>query len=201
MSRSVMRKTSGLLLVIISITMLIMPQSTYSINSNDTATGTDHTVRNSTSIQKTAMKSEQPVLANNVSTQSKEMTTISHKIIAKRTDEFMNKLVQKAGPNNKVKAYDSKNELIQSFQSISTTALAKEYVDFYYKEYNNGLYIVPTETPPWFNKEKQYQTKQIDNKHVMVIQENQSEMHGNYTIEIEFAYQDNQWKMINVNHK
>ncbi|MYL33806.1 hypothetical protein GLW05_09360 [Pontibacillus yanchengensis] len=201
MSRSVMRKTSGLLWVIISIIMLSMPQSTYSIHANDTAKGTDHIERTTTSMQKTEMKSEQPVLANNVSTESKRMTTISHKIIAKRTNQFMNKLVQEAGPNNKVKAYDSKNELIQSFQSISTTALAKEYVDFYYKEYNNGLYIIPTETPPWFNKEKEYQTKQLGNQHVMVIQENQSEMHGNYTIEIEFAYENDQWKMVSVNHK
>src|SRR5699024_3713368 len=98
--------------------------------------------------------------------------TLSHEQIITLTDQFMETLVQQTKDNNKVVNYHTKEELLAAFDKISTKEVALTYVDFYYHEDVDGLYIIPTETPPWFNKENDYDMVQLDNNKVKVEQEN-----------------------------
>ncbi|PAV27726.1 hypothetical protein CIL05_20480 [Virgibacillus profundi] len=128
-----------------------------------------------------------------------EEATIQHDQIVALTDQFMDILVQEIDKNYKVVNYDTKVELLNQFESVSTKEVATPYVDYFYYEEADGLYIVPTETPPWFNEENDYDVIQLEDKKVKVTQDNQDALFGDYTIEYEFTY-DNDWKITKINH-
>src|SRR5690625_4379047 len=88
--------------------------------------------------------------------------TLSHKQIVALTDQFMDTLVQKT-KDTKVINFDTKEELLHAFDGITTKEVALTYVDYYYYEEADGLYMIPTETPPWFNKENDYNVVQLGN--------------------------------------
>ncbi|GAQ16272.1 carboxypeptidase [Oceanobacillus picturae] len=92
---------------------------------------------------------------------------------------------------------DSKAELLSAFESVAVEEMVEPYVSFYFEEKPDGLYILPTETPPWFIAENPYDMVQLDNDLVKVKQQNETALHGAYTIEFEFVY-DKQWKIGNV---
>lgn len=128
----------------------------------------------------------------------KDDQTLSHEQIVTLTDQFMDTLVQKTD-NNKVMDYHTKEELLNRFDEITTRNVASTYVDSYYHEASDGLYIIPTETPPWFNKENDYDMVQLDNNKVKVEQKNKSAMYGTYTVVYEFT-RDTNWKITNITH-
>ncbi len=71
-------------------------------------------------------------------------------------------------------------------KKITTKEVALPYVEYYYQEKQDGLYIVPTETPPWFQKENNYERTRLDGNIVEISQQNQTDLYGNYMINIQF---------------
>lgn len=130
---------------------------------------------------------------------NKETELTKEKLIS-ITDQFMDMLVQETDQSYKVKAYNTKKELLNDFQSVSTIETAKEYVDFYYKEKEEDLYIVPTSRPPWFQNENNYALEQLSKNHVRIVQENESDLHGNYKLTLELKY-DQQWRITKIKHE
>ncbi len=124
---------------------------------------------------------------------------LSHDQIVSLTNQFMQTLVQDIDSNNKVVNYNTKNELLEEFEKVTTKNVAAEYVDYYYQNKSSGLYIKPTETPPWFNEKNDYDMIQKEDNVVKVVQENKSDLYGPYTVEIEFTYND-KWKITDINH-
>src|SRR5690625_936512 len=124
--------------------------------------------------------------------------TLSHKQIVALTDQFMDTLVQKT-EDNKVINFDTKEKLLHAFDDIATKKVASTYVDYYYYEEADGLYMIPTETPPWFNKENDYNVVQLGNNKVKVEQENESALSGSYTVAYEFTF-DKTWKITKITH-
>lgn len=124
---------------------------------------------------------------------------VSHQEVVNIMEQFMKTLVQDTDENYKVTGIESKYDLLKEFETISTEVIAKEYVDFYYEEIDDGLYIIPTETPPWFISDNPYDIVQIDEKQVQITQTNQSDLFGTYTIKIELTYHDN-WRITDIKH-
>ncbi|WP_217589096.1 hypothetical protein [Lentibacillus saliphilus] len=122
---------------------------------------------------------------------------ISDNEIERLTAAFMDTLVQETTDTNKVIHYASKSELLDAYEKIADRDIAKRYVDFYFKEHPDGLYIVPTETAPWFDPENTYHKETISHTTVKVIQHNDSVFYGSYSIEIEFTY-DETWKITSI---
>ncbi|HLR41445.1 MAG TPA: hypothetical protein VK091_07185 [Virgibacillus sp.] len=129
---------------------------------------------------------------------SNEDQTLSHEQIIALTDQFMETLVQKT-EDNKVINFDTKEKLLHAFDDIATKKVASTYVDYYYYEEADGLYMIPTETPPWFNKENDYNVVQLGNNKVKVEQENESALSGSYTVAYEFTF-DKTWKITKITH-
>ncbi|GGJ99664.1 hypothetical protein GCM10007063_22500 [Lentibacillus kapialis] len=126
---------------------------------------------------------------------------ISHKQIVSLTGSFMNKLLQEINDDNKVIRYDTKEELLNEFKKISSEEVAARYIDFYFNEKEDGLYIKPTETPPWFQENNDYDMIQQDDNTVVVNQKNTSQLYGTYIVEFEFTWVNNQWKISDITHK
>ncbi len=129
-----------------------------------------------------------------------ERITLAHQQIISQTNEFMQILIQDVDTNYKVKNIKTKAELVSNLATITTEKIATRYVDFYYQEKEDGLYIVPTETPPWFVEEQSYQKEWITDNVCKITQYNQSDLYGDYVIEIEMIYEAGQWKITTINH-
>lgn len=127
----------------------------------------------------------------------RKQETISEERLFFLTKEFMNKLVQKIDDDYRVINFNSKEELLDDFEDVMSRDIAKLYVDYYYEEVNNKLYIVPTETPPWFDEEKEYDMIQLNDNQIKVVQENSSVFYDHFIIEIELTLTD-KWKITDV---
>ncbi|MBM7570902.1 hypothetical protein [Aquibacillus albus] len=134
----------------------------------------------------------------NVNTANRKEVKLTHADVVAITEKFLQLLVQETDENYKVINHDSKASLLKEFRSVCEISVAKKYVDYYFEERNESLYIVPTETPPWFEKNQDYEM--IDKGHVYEItQTNESALYGSYKIEFEFTY-DKKWKITNITH-
>ncbi|MFD1851183.1 hypothetical protein [Oceanobacillus bengalensis] len=122
---------------------------------------------------------------------------VTHEEVVKLTNQFMNILVQEIDTNYKALYVKNVDELLTAFEEVTTREVAAPYVDFYYTEEADGMYILPTETPPWFVEENEYEIQRITDNKVKVIQHNQTVMDGKYTIELELTYKNN-WKITKV---
>ncbi|MBR3121041.1 hypothetical protein [Oceanobacillus profundus] len=125
--------------------------------------------------------------------------TLTHENVVSLTNTFMDILVQDVDNDYRVIGFQTKDELLGAFEQVTTKEVAQDYVEFYYLEESDGMYILPTETPPWFIEENDYDMIPVDASTVKVIQENTTELYGDYKVEFEFTY-DNGWKITDVNY-
>lgn len=143
---------------------------------------------------------EDNTLTNEVeSTSSQTPHDMTHEEITSLTQSFMDMIVQDIDDHYQVKDYNSKEEILKEFEKISTRDVAEPYVEFYFEEKKDGLYIIPTETPPWFNPDNDYDII-TSNKTVQVIQDNESDINGKYTVQYEMTYGADGWKITNIEH-
>src|SRR5699024_12685811 len=101
-----------------------------------------------------------------------EEQTWTYEHIITITAQCIETLVQKT-EDNKVINFDTKEKVLHAFDDIATKKVASTYVDYYYYEEADGLYMIPTETPPWFNKENDYNVIQLGNNRVKVEKDNE----------------------------
>ncbi|PKR78139.1 hypothetical protein CEY16_09505 [Halalkalibacillus sediminis] len=111
-----------------------------------------------------------------------ESATLTDKQIKYVTEEFMSRLVQEADENYKVKNFDTLAKLKEHFQPLASEDVINEFVNYFYKEQEDGLYIVPTETPAWFIPDNDYEVENVNEQEYVVTQTNQTELDGTYTI-------------------
>ncbi|WP_245843975.1 hypothetical protein [Oceanobacillus rekensis] len=122
---------------------------------------------------------------------------LTHEEIVALTNRFMEILVQDIDSNYKVIQFDTKEELLNEFEKVTTKETAIQLVDFYYTEKVDGLYLLPTETPPWFLEENDYDMISMDASTVKVVQDNYTELDGDYQLELDFTYETD-WKITNI---
>lgn len=99
--------------------------------------------------------------------------------------------------SNEVKDYNTKKELISDASTIAEKKLVEDYVDNFYREENNKLYIIPKGGPARIIKESPYKIKKINDTTYEAIQNEQDQMRGKYKLTVEFKYLDGKWKIIN----
>ncbi|WP_067725649.1 hypothetical protein [Oceanobacillus damuensis] len=140
-------------------------------------------------IELSTIKENKEVIADNAELQ--------HDDVIHLTSTFMDILVQDVDEKYKVKSFDTKEELLDEFEKVTARTTAQEYVDFYYMEEADGMYILPTETPPWFLEENDYDMIKVDDSTVKVVQENYTDLYGDYVLELEFTF-DGDWKITEI---
>ncbi|WP_067841570.1 hypothetical protein [Amphibacillus sediminis] len=119
--------------------------------------------------------------------------------VDEKTTAFMEMLVQETDQNYRVLEITSKAELIKLFDGIASPEVVAPYVDFYYDELEDGLYIVPTELPPWYLPDQSYEQFDYPDGTVVISQEANLDLYGTYKIEITFAYRDD-WEIVEIDH-
>jgi len=95
----------------------------------------------------------------------------------------------------RVKAYDSKEDLLAAVTEIAERELVAPAVDEYYLEEDNKLYIIPQGMPPQIIPDQPYELRQVDEDTWALVQEAENEMMGAYKLTVEFTKVDGRWLM------
>lgn len=135
-----------------------------------------------------------------VKAEKQNVPPLTNQMITQKTDIFMDKLVQPINEDYEVKTFTKKAELIKDFKTVASEQVAKKFVDFYYEERNNKLYIIPTELPPWFVNKQPYHIEKLNDKKMLITQRNVNELDGQYKINIEFSYVNGTWIISEVQY-
>lgn len=150
--------------------------------------------RNSFLIKEKSM--ETTYVTGNVSEEIPELTDSELQEIM---DRFIDTLVQDIDDQYKVIGISTKAELYELFTPIAKKEAVEPYISFYYHEEEDGLYIVPTELPPWFVAGVPYITEILDERTVKISQDNYLDIYGSYRIEIKLVY-DQGWKITKIDY-
>jgi hypothetical protein len=126
-----------------------------------------------------------------------QLTTPPAKELAMK---FMDHLIQSVDDQYRVENYQSKEEYIASFLDIASKEVTERYVDFYYYDMGGALYVVPTETPPWLEENNTFTLTEISRGHYKLVQINDTELYGKYTIEIDYKYKNGRWHIEDVTY-
>ena len=117
------------------------------------------------------------------------------------SSELMNRIIQDTNQSFQVKNFNTKEEINNHLQEVASEDLATNIIDTYYEEREGSLYLIPTELFPWMNSEEPYELNQVNKFEYQLVQSNESDLYGAYTIEINFLYENNHWIIKNFTIK
>ena len=159
------------------------------------AVAEDGSYRSMQSMEKTIVIKEDIVQLDRAT----EQHLLTEDVIIDKVEAFINIFLQDIDQDYKVKGISTKEALIDRYQDIVSKQAVQPYIDYYFEEHDGGLYIVPTELPPWFISGNPYEVTQLDNGNVVIEQENEIDLYGRYRILIEFSQEDN-WQIVRIEH-
>lgn len=99
------------------------------------------------------------------------------------------------GKTNEIKAYQSKEALIEATLAIASRELVTQHVDDYYLEEDGSLYVVPKDGPAKLLSDLPVSINRVDEDTYHVSQQNENELRGPYILTVEFSWIDDAWKM------
>ncbi|GAA0293468.1 hypothetical protein GGQ92_000015 [Gracilibacillus halotolerans] len=200
--------TCTVLLLLVSLTVVISnQQEEVSADSNNSNIIRERTNKDIPTTFNLGNNQEHiPALIENTPTedlseQDEKTEKLTEGKIVELTEGFMDTLVAETDKDYRLIEYDTIEELEKAFQKYTQPGVADPYISFYYEEKDGALYIVPTETPPWFVKENDYTLKELSNDKYLLTQTNTIELYGTYTIQIEFELNEGEWKISQILHE
>ncbi len=114
------------------------------------------------------------------------------------TDRYISLIKQEVDDDYRLINVATIAELYVSFDEISTREVSEAHVSYYFTETEAGVYLRPTELPPWFEKDVPYAVNRVSDKEVIVEQTVEDlELYGPYRITFHFNYTD-RWRMSQV---
>lgn len=99
-------------------------------------------------------------------------------------DQFQNRLFVEVDDDLKVKSFNTKEELAQFIAEYAEKNLVYEFVDQFYYEDEDGLYIIPQSSPPLLDVHEPITLEQLNDERYLVTQAHQSEAYGELTFNI-----------------
>lgn len=116
--------------------------------------------------------------------------------------DFLNRIyITYNTDSDKVYNYNTKAELVDYISEVADRSLAQGYVDYYYSEQDDGLYMDAQEKTEEIDFSIPYKFNQIDYSNYELIQEanNEFDEPGRYRLTVSFSYKNNQWIISNEN--
>ncbi|WLD91742.1 D-alanyl-D-alanine carboxypeptidase family protein [Alkalihalobacillus sp. AL-G] len=171
--------------VLLLLTFMILPgcQNENTSNGNDPKQG-----ENTEADQKENQDQEQNVQKPNY---TKLESTFKERLFPETDDHF------------KVNDFSTKGALVDHLEEILATDLAKNYVDRFYYEENEGLYLEQQDGPVWLNTNENFQSNKKSDTEYHTVQKGENQLIGKYTLTITYHYKEDQWKITSreIDHK
>lgn len=111
----------------------------------------------------------------------------------KLEQEFKSIVLQDTDSNQKVINYNNKMNLINKLSKVMKKDLAKKYINNYFKENDNNLYLIPKDSPTWLIENKKIYIKQLNEKNYKAIQYNKNSLIGDYELVINYKLINDKW--------
>lgn len=108
-------------------------------------------------------------------------------------DDFIARLFPQKTDDGLVEKFETKDDLVKSVSKKSEDYLAKSFVDTYYEESEDGLYIRPMDGPVRILKDEPMKLDKIDKDQYELVQEGNDDLRGRYTFTVRFIKRDKEW--------
>ncbi|WP_101845615.1 LPXTG cell wall anchor domain-containing protein [Halobacillus sp. Marseille-P3879] len=89
--------------------------------------------------------------------------------------------------------YDSKDRLEEEFKSIMVAPLADDYLDTYFYEENDKLYIEEMDGPYQLQTDQNYDLEKVSDSQYTLTQEGENQLRGEYTLTSDYSYEAGKW--------
>src|SRR5690625_4509063 len=122
------------------------------------------------------------------SLEDSQTMSLSEEEAAEIIDHFQTRLFVNVDDELKVVDFNSKTEIVEYIAEYASVQLVNEFVDQYYIEEDGHLYIIPQGSPPFLNVHEPFTFEKQDEQSYLIIQENETELHGSYTLFMVIEY-------------
>lgn len=107
--------------------------------------------------------------------------------------EVFMKVVNNTEDDGQVKGFQSKDELKEEFTDHMSEKQAEAFLEGYFEEKDDNLYVIATEAPFWIDEEKEFALDQVDVTEYEVQQEINNEVAGRQRVTYVLTPQEGQW--------
>jgi hypothetical protein len=107
--------------------------------------------------------------------------------------QFYNFFTLETTENGQVKKYDSLARLEEEMKSIMVWPMADDYLESFFYEENDKLYLRAMDGPVKLDTDMEYQMEKVDDKHYTVTQDRKGAQYGKYTVKIDYSYEAGKW--------
>ncbi|WP_349407403.1 D-alanyl-D-alanine carboxypeptidase family protein [Pseudalkalibacillus sp. SCS-8] len=109
--------------------------------------------------------------------------------------DLRDKLIQETNENDNVERFDTKDALSVYLEDILVKSLADTYVERFYKENGQGLFLQQKESLVWLDTNESYQTENLSERKYKIVQSSENELLGEYELTITYIYDNETWKI------
>ena len=116
-------------------------------------------------------------------------------------EEAFKKVISYTNDELKQQEYTTKQQLQEHFQHFMSEDLAQSMVDTYFREEDDGLYVIATEGPTFLAEDKTYTFTKNEEGSATVTQERENQLIGHVEMEYNLTKKDGFWIVEEVTHK
>ncbi|MFD2706638.1 hypothetical protein [Salibacterium lacus] len=95
--------------------------------------------------------------------------------------------------SQRVESYQTLDEVQQHFEEVMSTDLAEWMTDSYFREEDDGIYVIAKDAPTWLQEDQSFALEEEARDHVRIVQERDNEMLGHVEMIYNAVYDGNQW--------
>ncbi|MGM8216778.1 hypothetical protein ACLIA0_14675 [Bacillaceae bacterium W0354] len=112
-------------------------------------------------------------------------------------NNFQERLFVESDDDYKVTSFNSEDELVQYISEYADPNLVRDFVEQFYYEDEDGLYIIPQSSPPMLDINKPMTLEKQNETRYLAIQEEQSEAYGDVKFNILIEYVEGKFIITN----
>ncbi|UCZ51401.1 hypothetical protein LGQ02_10945 [Bacillus shivajii] len=119
------------------------------------------------------------------------------RVLTEFEEVFMN-VIENSDENGKVTNHESKEDLSEHFTQIMSPQLAEWHVETYFREEEGDVFVIPTDTPLWFDDSKPYDEVKENDETYHVYQIRENEMIGKVEMIYILTVDEGKWIVENI---
>ncbi len=112
-------------------------------------------------------------------------------------DEFQEILFPERTEEGLVKSFKTKKQLFSDLNKVADREIASIYIDTYYEERENLLYVRATEGPLTIDTDQPLEMEKLNDGEYQIVQNGENDLRGKYKFTIKFRNRDGHWVITN----
>lgn len=123
------------------------------------------------------------------------------RVVLTEFEKAFKKVINYTDDQQRLKAFDTKQELINHFKHFMSKDLAQSMVNAYFKEKEDGVYVVAMDAPTFLKEDQPFTFSKTGPDKAKVVQERRNELIGHVNMEFILTKKDNRWIVKTVNRE